>query len=88
MILKLRSDLGKRERAELWGFEPQTSCMPYLARSRDSVANLARIDLQDRPKWRTAGGRCGQDCGQGSIEGSPPAGLPDRLFAQCKHVVA
>src|SRR5450755_3443329 len=27
MILKLGFDLGKR--VELWGFEPQTSCMPY-----------------------------------------------------------
>ena len=26
MILKLGFDLGKR--VELWGFEPQTSCMP------------------------------------------------------------
>jgi hypothetical protein len=27
MIFKLGSDLGKL--VELWGFEPQTSCMPW-----------------------------------------------------------
>jgi hypothetical protein len=29
MIFRLSSDLEKR--LELWGFEPQTSCMPFLA---------------------------------------------------------
>jgi len=49
---------------ELRGLEPLASCMPYLARLPDIVADLAQIDIQDRPKWRTVGGCCGQDCGQ------------------------
>ncbi|SRR6266542_1607053 len=36
MILELRSDLGKL--VELWGFEPQTSCMPYTLRPSPGVA--------------------------------------------------
>ena len=47
-----------------------TACMPYLARLRDTVADRARIDMRDRPEWRTVGGCCGQDCGQRSAEAS------------------
>lgn len=62
--------------------------MPYLARLQDTVADLAWIDIQDRPKWRTVGGCCGQDCGQRSVEGDPPAGVHDRLFAKSAQVGA
>src|SRR6266567_6097337 len=36
MILELGSDLGKR--VELWGFEPQTSCMPCTLQTSLGVA--------------------------------------------------
>src|SRR6266487_6072712 len=36
MILKLGPDLGKL--VELWGFEPQTSCMPCTLRPSPDVA--------------------------------------------------
>jgi hypothetical protein len=35
MILELGPDLGKR--VELWGFEPQTSCMPWGTLSFNTV---------------------------------------------------
>src|ERR1039457_1716934 len=44
MILKLGFDLGKR--VELWGFEPQTSCMPYKGTTSTAV-HLCRSASHD-----------------------------------------
>jgi hypothetical protein len=52
MILKLGSELGKR--VELWGFEPQTSCMPWnagpftTARDRSPATGLSWPFVQNR----------------------------------------
>jgi hypothetical protein len=52
MILKLGSELGKR--VELWGFEPQTSCMPWnagpftTARDRSPATGLSWPFVQKR----------------------------------------
>src|SRR5450755_1575225 len=44
MILKLGFDLGKR--VELWGFEPQASCMPYSGNTSTAV-HLCRSPSHD-----------------------------------------
>lgn len=45
------------------GARPESPA-PILVRLRVTVADLARIDMQDRPRWRDVGGCCGQYGGQ------------------------
>src|SRR5690349_13217552 len=54
--------------------------MPYLAALRIVVADLMRIDVQDRPKRQIVGGRCGQDRGR-----PVPAAAPTQNHYKVEH---
>ena len=57
--------------AELRGFEPQTSCMPYPASLRNTVADLTSPAPQDRSSSPIVGLRCGQHCSRPLCDVSP-----------------
>jgi hypothetical protein len=65
-----------------------TTCMPYLIRSSDTVADLASRTLQDLLGRQVVRGRCGQGGGQRcGTEPVEPSGLPSRLLIRHLGVV-